>query len=208
MGVYANEEPYIEECLFSLYPVVLIASALFPSVFIGTEQSHKAIRSKLIIGHKRISVYLSELITAVTGSLIFNAATMLPWVFTASRTRLGCTEEELALRILASFCAVAACCSLFTVFLLNIARTPISMAVTIVTAALLLYTPANNYSAQTTGEKLMNVIPSTHLKRLAQADPRYDKELEGLSEMPVCSAGVIAVSTAIGAAIFSKKNLR
>lgn len=144
MGVYANKEPYIEECLFSLYPVVLIASALFTSIFIGTEQSHKAIRSKLIIGHKRISVYLSELITAVT----------------------------------------------------------------IVTAALLLYAPANNYSAQTTGEKLMNVIPSTHLKRLAQADPRYDKELEGLSEMPVCSAGVIAVSTAIGAAIFSKKNLR
>lgn len=208
MSVHANGEPFIEECLFSLYPAVLVASALFTSIFIGAEHSHKAIRNKLIIGHKRINVYLSELITAVSGSLIFNAAAMLPWLFTASRAQLGCTEEELALRILTSFCAVAACCSLFTVLLLNITRTPISMAVTVIAAVLLLYAPANNYSVRSRSEKIMNVIPSAHLKRLAQADPRYDKELAGLSELPVCSVGVLTVSTAIGAAIFSKRDLK
>lgn len=205
----ANNEIFVEGFLFSLYGLVMLVSAVFTAFFLGAEYSHGAIRNKLTIGHKRTDVYLADLITAVTGSLIFNAATMLPWVFVGKRVLLGCTEEELALRILTSFCAVAACTSLYTLFSLVIARPQISAAVTIIAAALLFLAPANNYSGVSFKEKLMmNVIPSCHLKKLALADYRFDKELDGIAALPLYSLGTVTVSSGIGIVIFSKKNLK
>ncbi len=199
---------FIEENLFLLYGLVTVVSAVFTSLFLGSEYSCGAIRNKLIIGHKRLCVYLADFITVVTGAVIFNAATMLPWVFAWDRARLGCTEKELASRILTSFCAVAACCSLFALLSLIITRPRISAAAALIAAILLLSAPANNFSGLSPKEKIaMNVIPSCHLKKLALANSRYDKDLNAAA-LPLYSLGVTAMSAAVGAVIFDRKNLR
>ena len=43
---------------------------IFTTLFVGTEYSDGTIRNKLMIGHSRISIYLANLITSVTASVI------------------------------------------------------------------------------------------------------------------------------------------
>lgn len=205
---WGKTEMFIEDGLFGLYVPVIVLSALFAADFLGAEYSQGAIRNKLIIGHNRLDIYLADLTAAVTGSLIFNAATMLPWLFIGKRAVIGCSSEEFAARIVTSFCAVAACSSIFTLLIMTIARPRAGTAAALIAAIFLLFAPANNHSDPSPAEMaMMNVIPSCHLKKLALADVRYDRELDGLIVMPLYSLGIIAVSSAIGAVVFSRKNI-
>jgi len=66
----------IDSIFFSAYIITGILIAIFCGLFIGTEYSDGAIRNKLVVGHGRSSVYLSNFITcAVVGlfmDLIFH----------------------------------------------------------------------------------------------------------------------------------------
>lgn len=46
-------------------------AAVFVSMFIGTEYSNKTIRNKIIVGHSKVNVYLSNYIVCVVGALVF-----------------------------------------------------------------------------------------------------------------------------------------
>lgn len=48
-----------------------IISAIFCSLFVGTEYSDGTIRNKIIVGHSRITIYFSNLITNVVVGVIF-----------------------------------------------------------------------------------------------------------------------------------------
>jgi len=52
----------LENSFTSYIPLIVIFSAAFCSLFIGTEYSDGTIRNKIIIGHRRTDVYLSNLI--------------------------------------------------------------------------------------------------------------------------------------------------
>lgn len=54
----------------SIQPLSFIM-AVFVSMFIGAEYSNKTIRNKIIVGHAKIKVYLSNYIVCVIGALIF-----------------------------------------------------------------------------------------------------------------------------------------
>lgn len=47
-----------------------IAAAAFISLFVGTEYSDGTIRNKLVVGHKRGSIYLANLVTCMAASLL------------------------------------------------------------------------------------------------------------------------------------------
>lgn len=65
-----------------------LALAAFVSLFIGTDYSDGTIRNKLITGHKRISIYLSNLIVSVAFGILMCKAYLLP-IFTIGFARLG-----------------------------------------------------------------------------------------------------------------------
>lgn len=52
-------------------------TAVFAALFLGTEYSDGTIRNKLVVGHSRISVYLSSLILCFSASLLVCAAASL-----------------------------------------------------------------------------------------------------------------------------------
>lgn len=52
---------------------------LFSSMFFGTEYSDGTIRNKIVVGHTRINIYISNLITAFTATLLM----MLVWLIGA-----------------------------------------------------------------------------------------------------------------------------
>ena len=71
MQEYGENEPQITNILFSYALVVVFLIPAFVSLFVGTEYSDGTIRNKMIIGHTRSRIYLSNLIVCSITGLVF-----------------------------------------------------------------------------------------------------------------------------------------
>lgn len=92
-----------------------IAIAVFIGIFIGTEYSDGTIRNKLIIGHSRITVYLSNLIVCATSSLLMHLIYIatLACVGIPLLGKFPVSAKTLILSILCSLIIVAALSAIF-----------------------------------------------------------------------------------------------
>lgn len=61
----------LDSAFFAIAPLLGMIMAIFCSLFIGTEYSDGTIRNKLVVGHARSTVYLSNLILCTTAGFIF-----------------------------------------------------------------------------------------------------------------------------------------
>ncbi len=60
------------DSLFSFFLIFIgLIIAIFTSLFLSTEKSENTIRNKIMVGHKRSTIYLANLITIIGVSLIF-----------------------------------------------------------------------------------------------------------------------------------------
>ena len=64
-----NEVKKIEQLILNYSMMMGIVIAIFTSLFLGVEYSDGTIRNKISIGHKRINIYLSNLIIIAITSL-------------------------------------------------------------------------------------------------------------------------------------------
>ena len=85
-------------CIFVI--PVEIASAIFISIFFGTEYGDGTIRNKLVVGHDRRQIYFANLITVAAFSLVLSAAYMLPIEFWAFRQLHYLRSKPLKLSLL------------------------------------------------------------------------------------------------------------
>lgn len=69
----------IDNYYFHFAVVIGAFCALFSSMFLGTEYSDGTIRNKIIVGHTRTSIYIANLITSFTATLLI----MLVWLIGA-----------------------------------------------------------------------------------------------------------------------------
>ena len=72
---FYNQERYdvpipLDSGFFTYVTVIGILLSTFISLFIGTEYNDGTIRNKLVIGHTRVSIYLSNLIVCLTAGLL------------------------------------------------------------------------------------------------------------------------------------------
>lgn len=56
--------------LYSYTLIIGIFIAMFTSLFVGTEYSYGTIKNKIIVGHSRINIYISNLIFSIIGGII------------------------------------------------------------------------------------------------------------------------------------------
>jgi hypothetical protein len=114
---YKNDFGATADQLVLVFPAFIgIVSAAFCSLYIGTEYSDGTIRNKLIIGHTRVSVYLSNLITCSVAGIIMCLSYIIA-VAVLGLPLLGLSERSMwpvAALILIAFLMVIATSALLT----------------------------------------------------------------------------------------------
>ncbi len=131
---------------FSRYTVLIgVVIAVFVSLFFGTEYSDGTIRNKLVAGHSRTSIYLSDLITASACSLLFSIAYMAacfavgtPFLSSGLFLHLETYPMVFVLTIVGSLVLALAYSALFLLIAMNCARKAASAVACILAAFLLL----------------------------------------------------------------------
>ncbi len=89
--------------------------AIFVSIFVGKEYSDGIIRNKIIVGHSKISIYLSKLITSIVASIMCELIYIII-VFTVGLLSFGKLQislEEFAMCMLNIFLIIIAYCSIY-----------------------------------------------------------------------------------------------
>ncbi len=83
-----NKKATINSILFDNLPFFAVITAMFSALYIGKEYGFGTIRNKLVAGHTRGRIYLSNYIAAVTGSLIIYCS-MLAGILSVGIPLLG-----------------------------------------------------------------------------------------------------------------------
>lgn len=217
---------------------ILLFISIFAALFLGTDYSGGTIRNKLVIGHTRSEIYFSNLITTAAGGLMLMAATWTVVLVTGLCLggEAGMPAEELLLEMLICIGAVIAISAIYTLIgMLFVSKSSIVTITLVLTFALiigaamiesLLAQPeyVTNYVMTVNGETVQtepehnplyvsgvrrdiltavnDILPSGQMMQIEMGSPR-SAEL-----MPLYSLGVLAVTTAIGAAVFRRKDLK
>lgn len=213
-------------------------AAVTVSLYLGTDYSNGTIRNKLMIGRTRIEIYFANLITtAATGIIQFGASCAAACVTGAFLGgRLGMPAGEFALKAAVCVCALAALCSLITVIGMLCSSKSMIVTITLVSVFALMVTGAmiaqrlaepelvtglaiGEDGNVHIGEQMENplyvsgvqrdiltavydILPTGQLIQIETATTGS----AGL--LPLYSVGVLAASSAVGAVVFRKKDLK
>lgn len=63
----------LDDCYFQLAPFIGVITAVFISLFLGTEYSDGTMRNKLVVGHTRTNIYLANFLSCFLGGVIITA---------------------------------------------------------------------------------------------------------------------------------------
>lgn len=69
-----NQVTKLDSIFYQYLISMMVIIPMFTAIFIGTEYSNGTVRNKFIVGHSRLSVYMSNLIVCCTANLLITAA--------------------------------------------------------------------------------------------------------------------------------------
>ncbi|MCI8609276.1 MAG: ABC transporter permease subunit [Firmicutes bacterium] len=78
-----------DQCMFAYAVFLPVMMAIFCSLFLGTEYSDGTIRNKIVVGHTRVSVYLTNLLLCLLVGLVLTVVNLLLFGITAAILGLG-----------------------------------------------------------------------------------------------------------------------
>ncbi len=213
-------------------------ASVFAALFLGTDHSNGTIRNKLIVGHKRYNIYLSNLITTAAGGLLIMAAVWTGVLITGLCLggKIGMPAGELALKMLICVGAIIAISAIFTLLGTILSSKSTIVTITLVSTFVLFIGAAviesllaepeyvQNYEMAVNGsfvqtEPMLNPIYVSGVKRdilmtvneVLPSGQIMQMEI-GIGRhaelMPLYSLGVLTVVTAVGALVFRKKDLK
>lgn len=113
----------LKEKYFSVLPVLGMFFAIFSSLYIGTEYSDGTIRNKLIVGHSKATVYISNLATVLIASIPMVFAWAVSGIIGVPAFKMGTIEwQEFLKYILMYILSVIALNSIFTLSAMLISK--------------------------------------------------------------------------------------
>lgn len=171
------DEIFFEYC--SLIPVLM---SVFCAMFIGTEYSDGTMRNKLITGHKRATVYMSNYIIGAAAGLMMYAACIVTCLGFGLPT-LGFFAGDIGMilvRIGCSLTLLLAVTGIFTLVSLIVRSKPASAVICIILAFAMLITGAVLYSLLQVPEYS---IQYTHNNTYVEIDENFNQSDEVLSQI-------------------------
>lgn len=226
----------LDEALLQLLPFLPILYAAFIGLFLGMEYQDGTMRNKIIAGHSRSAVYLSQLLTAMLGCL----GILLAWALSAAvgAVRLGwftAPWTELLLRAAVILMTMAAMAAILTLLAMLITNRAVSAVTAILTVFALLLLSSYLYNAlcepellsaaimTETGFEVGEPMPNpdyirgtlrTIYQLLTDALPSGQAILLANQELTrpglsLCvSAGIVLLTTLAGMCVFRRKDLK
>lgn len=215
---------------------ILFLSAIFVSLFLGTDYSCGAVRNKMIVGRSRMEIYFSNLITAVCGSLLMILGNWVT-IFLLSLPTGGVVKtpaDQFLLYAVVIFAAVIAMTSIYVRLAMSITSKSTVSSLSIVLSVVMLIAAGMLMDALNQNEYIFSFeFINGESVPVEEKNPYY---LEGIKRdivaviydilpsgqiiqiemnqphepqmMPLYSVGVTAVITAWGAAAFRKKDIK
>lgn len=171
-----NTTAYIDSSFFTYALFTLIAASIFIPLFLGTDYSNGAIRNKITVGHRRDSIYLSNLIVVFTAGILFSLAYLIPYL-AIGLPLLGSFHLKLSLvffLILGTFALLLACTALFTMLsMLNQSRAIVAV-LSILLIFLLIFVGSYIQSLLDQPEyHEMLIATEEGMDKLKEKNPRY-----------------------------------
>ena len=226
----------IDNGFFACALFIGIVMAVFCSLFIGTEYSDGTIRNKVVIGHKRTSIYLSNLIVCAIVSVVMCAAFFIAYLCVGIPL-LGFFEMEIKLVLLfalAVFVLAIAFVSIFTLISMLNHNKAITAVVCILLAFLLLFAGAQLNQMLNEPETNMGLTMTENGQEYEEfPNPKYLDdgerkvfqfvydfipggqvvqfmllEVNNIAVLPVYSLIIIGLTTGVGLFFFRKKEQR
>ncbi len=220
---------------FIVYIGLLIA--IFISLFVGQEYSEGNIKNKIVVGHKRKSIYLSNLIVCVTASILCEIAYIITTslIGTVLFGNFQMPLTDLVMSILDTFLIIIVYCSIFNFITMICSEITISITVNIllfitifiVVAALGYVANSPEYLTNSYWEDGVETIISQEpnpnypgdlkvnfakaiylLIPQGQANDIANLNMEYIYQMPFYSIILSFTINIIGVYIFSKKELK
>ncbi len=217
-------------CGFGLLAGFVLAAVF--SLFFGSEYADGTIRNKLIAGHGRVSVYLATLAAGLLAALGLYGVYLLAWAPRIPWMLQNFPAPEpgkLALCLAGTVLLLAGQCSVCVMFCMLVQRRAVLAVVLLLLMVFSLFAAIQGQDAYETatagGTQLM--IDETGQKQWVfhepgQAGPAvtflYDflpvcqayryMELDAAPVMPAYSAGLTALTTAMGLILFKRKDIR
>lgn len=213
-----------------------IVSAVFCSLFIGTEYNDGTIRNKVVVGHTRISVYMANFITVAVASVVMCVVYFIAYLCVGIPL-LGFFEMEIKtalLLALAVFMLAIAFSSIFILISMLNQNKAITAVICILMAFLLLLTGAQlNKSLNEPETNMGMAMTESGTETQELPNPKYldedarkvvqffydllpggqaiqctSGEVVNLSLLPVYSLFIIILTSGVGLCLFKRKELK
>lgn len=211
--------------------------AIFVSIFVGKEYSQGIIRNKIIVGHSRLSIFLSNLIISIAVSILCEAIYLVIVISLGTYLfgQLQIQLSQLLLIMLDTILVIISFCSIFNFVAMICSDITVStticmvlfIAMFIAQGALSLTAFSTKYLTNTTFDENGEIIT------IQEPDPNYpgdekvkqarilyllipqgqamevgSNDIELLYQMPIYSIFIISIVNFLGIYIFYKKELK
>ena len=124
----------LDKFLYDYIIYIGLFIAMFVSVFVGKEHSEGIIRNKIIVGHNRISIYISKLIISIVVSLLceFIYIAIMYLIGSKIYKPLQMTISQLSIIILNAVLIIITYCSIFNLISMICSEITISVVMCVI----------------------------------------------------------------------------
>lgn len=119
---------------------LLFAAAVLVGIFVGTEYADGTIRNKLVVGHNRPTIYLSNLIVcAVANEIVLLSHIAAVWIFGKLLLTVEMSVKEILSFVLLEFLSFLALTAVFVLFAMLIQSKAASSVTVLILSIILLF---------------------------------------------------------------------
>ena len=233
----SNEGVYLDKILNEFIMYIGLFIAIFVSIFVGKEYGQGIIRNKIIVGHSRISIFLSNLIISIVVSLLCELIYLIIFflIGTPLFGQMQMSFSQFAIVLLNTALVIISFCSIYNFITMICSEITISISICIILfVAMFVAQAALGFTANSrkyiehafwdNGNKyIISQEPDPNYpgdEKVKQARTLYlsipqgqamkigGNDLTYSAQMAISSIILIGVVNIVGVCIFSKKELK